>query len=140
MLAELCEHTDGPLVDKAWIIAEAIFPKIKNVILDDVLLGSMEKLMRNARAARKVKIEPRASSHYPVTPASNNNDSPGFEMPGTTTLNLEGHSSDSHYLGDLGHQQGNAWEGLEDLSWANWEWFVQDLGDPIQLDSLNGFQ
>jgi hypothetical protein len=140
LLAELCEHTEGPLVDHAWIIADASFPRIKRVILDDVLLGSMEKLMRKARTARKVKAEPAATGYAPVTPVSNNDNSPGFDMPGTTALNQGGHSSDFNPLEDMDHQQGNAWEGLEDMSWANWEWFVQDLGDPVQLDSLNGLQ
>jgi len=139
LLAELCQYTEGPLVNQAWEIADASFPRMRNVILDEVLLGSMEKLRRKAQAARKSKVEPVATSNFPGAPIGNNNNSPGFEMSATGNLNADGSFQYLYSPGSPGHQQENFSEGLEDMSWTNWEWFVQDLGDPVQLDSLNGF-
>lgn len=39
VFAELCKHTEGPLVEWAWLIAEANFAKHKALIRDSVLWG-----------------------------------------------------------------------------------------------------
>ena len=65
MLAELCGHGDGPLTDRAWKVAEEAFTMFADLVIDDVLWRSVEKLMRKARST---KGAPRASS-LPV-PAS----------------------------------------------------------------------
>ena len=55
LLAELCEHTDGPLVDRAWITAEASFAKYQGTINDAALWSSIKNLMYRARTARSLK-------------------------------------------------------------------------------------
>lgn len=52
MLAELCGHGTGALIDRAWRVAEEAFSKFSDLVIDDVLWRSIEKLMRKARSAR----------------------------------------------------------------------------------------
>ena len=59
MLAELCGHGDGPLIDRAWKIAEEAFTMFADLVIDDVLWSCVEKLMRKARST---KDAPRGSS------------------------------------------------------------------------------
>ena len=59
MLAELCGHGDGPLIDRAWKVAEEAFTLFPNLVIDDVRWRSVEKLMRKARST---KGAPRGSS------------------------------------------------------------------------------
>ena len=59
MLAELCGHGDGPLIDRAWKVAEEAFTMFADLVIDDVLWRSVEKLMRKARST---KDAPRGSS------------------------------------------------------------------------------
>ncbi|KUJ08351.1 uncharacterized protein LY89DRAFT_725234 [Mollisia scopiformis] len=55
VLAELCEHTEGSLIERAWMVAEASFAKYKTTIHDPVLWNSLEKLMSKAQSARTLK-------------------------------------------------------------------------------------
>ena len=59
MLAELCGHGDGPLIDRAWKVAEEAFTMFADLVIDDVRWRSVEKLMRKARST---KDAPRGSS------------------------------------------------------------------------------
>ena len=52
ILVELCGQGNGPLIDRAWKAAEEAFPKFAELVIDDVLWRSVEKLMRKARANR----------------------------------------------------------------------------------------
>ena len=136
LLAELCEHTEGPNIDNAWTVAELGFSNIKEMIRDDVIWRSMEKLMQKARSARSFKNA--AGLHnYNYGSTHNGNTTSGFEMNGTAGVGIDyqvtGTGSDE-FLG----QQGGFPEELDMLSWNNWESFVQDLGDPVQLDPING--
>lgn len=42
LLAELCEHTEGPQVDKAWDVLEASFAKYESVLHDQALWASLQ--------------------------------------------------------------------------------------------------
>ncbi|KAF8854288.1 hypothetical protein BDZ45DRAFT_747654 [Acephala macrosclerotiorum] len=55
VFAELCEHAERPLVERAWTVAEASFAKYKASLRDPTLWGSLEKLRRKAQSARSVK-------------------------------------------------------------------------------------
>ena len=59
MLAELCGHGDGPLIERAWKVAEEAFNMFPDLVIDDVRWRSVEKLMRKARST---KGAPRGSS------------------------------------------------------------------------------
>lgn len=52
MLAELCGHANGALINRAWKVAEEAFTKFAGLVIDDVLWRSVEKLMRKARFTR----------------------------------------------------------------------------------------
>ena len=52
VLAELCGHGNGALTDRAWKVAEEAFPKLAELVIDDVLWRSVEKLMHKARSTR----------------------------------------------------------------------------------------
>lgn len=52
VLAELCGHGNGVLIDRAWEIAEEAFIVFADLVIDDVLWRSVEKLMRKARSKR----------------------------------------------------------------------------------------
>ena len=52
MLAELCGHGNGPLIDRAWKVAEEAFSTFAHLVIDDILWRSVEKLMRKARSTR----------------------------------------------------------------------------------------
>lgn len=52
MLAELCGHGTGASIDRAWKVAEEAFSTFADLVIDDILWRSIEKLMRKARSAR----------------------------------------------------------------------------------------
>jgi hypothetical protein len=135
LLAELCEHTEGTNVDKAWAIAEVSFSSQMKTIRDDALRRSIEKLMRKAQSARSFK-NAAAVRNYGLV--HNNNTAFGVESNGTAGFNIP------HLVPDAGEddllgEQGNFLEELDMLSWNNWESFVQNLGDPVHLDPTNGY-
>ncbi|TVY83900.1 C6 finger domain transcription factor nscR [Lachnellula suecica] len=134
LLAELCEHTEGTLVDRAWIIAEASFSRLKDMKLDTILLRSMGELMRKAQSARNSKNRIPKIDYLSIS----ENVPLNLNFLGAESARLDYQSfQNPHRNGPS--QQDNAWEELELLSWNNWESFVQDLGDPISIDSINGF-
>ena len=136
LLAELCECTEGPRVDRAWIIAEISFVKYQEMIHDSILWGSMKKLMRKAQYARNFK-NGAAESGYELI---NHSDTPlGAERPGIANFHTDYQDIGTNAYGTLGRQE-NVWEDLEMQSWVTWESFVQDLSGPIQLDTTNGYQ
>ncbi|TVY86555.1 Transcription factor, partial [Lachnellula willkommii] len=131
VFAELCEHTEGPTVDKAWDIAEVGLAHLKESFRNDSMLRSLEKLKRKAQSARGIK-----------TGATQLD----YGMDSNTTIGLEDSRTVGVDRGDrlpvaainetLG-QEGNFFGELE--MWNGWECFVQDLGDPIQLDTNYGY-
>ena len=70
MLAELCGRGTGSLVDRAWKVAEEAFPRFADLVIDDVLWRSVERLMRKARSTRdgsRGLLLPNTASTYPQT-------------------------------------------------------------------------
>ena len=70
MLAELCGPGSGPLIDRAWRIAEEAFPKFAKLVIDDVLWRSVEKIMQKARATRDRSLRSSALSSMPASVCS----------------------------------------------------------------------
>ncbi|CAD6568028.1 MAG: hypothetical protein ASARMPRED_001388 [Alectoria sarmentosa] len=74
MLAELCGHGNGALANRAWKVAEEAFTVFADLVIDDVLWRSVEKLMGKARSTRDgsrgsllpipTPINPRATSSH----------------------------------------------------------------------------
>ena len=62
ILAELCGQGNGPLIDRAWKVAEEAFPKFADLVIDDVLWRSVEKIMQKARATRDCSLRSSALS------------------------------------------------------------------------------
>ncbi|CZR63679.1 uncharacterized protein PAC_13576 [Phialocephala subalpina] len=128
VFAELCEHTEGP-VERAWVVAEASFAKYKTLIHDPTLWCSLEKLRRKAQPARSAKVSIMdcgdiCGTHInaPLEPG---------KLP-THTISPDWTFTKTDY--DSSDQRDSSW-----MFWTNWESFVQDLGDPVQLNLGNGF-
>lgn len=68
MLAELCGHGTGALIDRAWRVAEEAFSTFADIVIDDILWKSIEKLMRKARSARDASREPSLPMPAPTPP------------------------------------------------------------------------
>jgi len=135
LLAELCEHTDGPLVDRAWITAEASFAKYQGTINDAALWSSIKNLMHRARSARSLKDAVAEDAGGSI----HNIDNPLlFEGPVPAILDADSQITSIDSYGSSG-EQANLWEETEMLSWVTWESFVQELGDPVQLNATNGY-
>ncbi|TVY39468.1 C6 finger domain transcription factor [Lachnellula occidentalis] len=137
LFAELCEHTEGPIVDKAWAIAEVSFLQFKERGRDDTILRSMEKLKFRAHAARSIKTVAAQQPQPDCGLTHNSKTTVGLENNGTAGV----HSGDQLPIAafdEILGQEGQFLGELEMLSWNNWESFVQDLGDPIELDADYG--
>ena len=73
VLAELCGHGNGALIDRAWKVAEEAFPKLAGLVIDDVLWRSVEKLMQKARSMRdgsRASSLPTSATLHPRTTSS----------------------------------------------------------------------
>jgi hypothetical protein len=133
VLAELCEHTEGPRVDKSWAIAQVSFMRCMETIQDPVLKGSMDVLMRKAQSARGFTLPVAEPGKTPIP----------YDQTHLQHEVLGGPSdySDYSFSGPDNHKssslQENHWNDVDMLSWVNWESFVQDLGAPAQLDMGN---
>jgi hypothetical protein len=135
LLAELCEHTEGPLVDRAWVTAEASFAKYQGTIKDAALWSSIKNLMHRARSARSLKNVVAVEASGSISTIDN---PLPFEGPVTVALDADSQITgvDSYVSSS---EQANLWEETEMLSWVTWESFVQELGDPVQLNAMNGY-
>jgi hypothetical protein len=135
LLAELCEHTEGPLVDRAWVTAEASFAKYQETIKDAALWSSIKNLMHRARSARSLKNVVAVE----VSGSISTIDNPlPFEGPVTVALDADSQITGVDSYGSSS-EQANLWEETEMLSWVTWESFVQELGDPVQLNAMKGY-
>lgn len=132
LLAELCEHTEGTTVDQAWAIAEVSFLNLKETFHNDAILRSLEKLMRKAQSARGIK-----NVATQVDYGLDSNTTTGLEKNRTFGVD-RGDKLPVAAIDETLGQEGNFLGELEMLSWNNWGSFVQDLGDPIQLDPTYG--
>ena len=132
LLAELCEHTIGPRVERAWIIAEAAFAKYEAVIDDDLVLGSTRKLMHKARSIRSSSLRSQVSNvcnrtlGYGTADDAQSTNGPIRYPDEQANAPMQG-LEESAQLERLE-------EEMETQSWFNWEAFVQDIGDSSQLD------
>jgi len=92
-------------------------------------------LMLRARSARSLKnavAEEAAGSINTI-------DNPlPFERSVTSTLDAGSQITGVDSYGSSG-EQANLCEETEMLSWVTWESFVQELGDPAQLNAMNGY-
>lgn len=139
LLAELCEHTSGPKVDRAWTIAEACFADNGLRVGDSALWAALRKLMRKARTNRVLASEGnmRADGLHTRMPSKTTEtenhylNSNGMDY-GTTDTNMAS-MEESQQL----HSPFPTSEEVEMLSWVNWEAFMKDMVDTTELDALN---
>jgi hypothetical protein len=118
LLAELCEHTEGPLIEKAWIVAEGSFQHYHEIMYKRPLWKSVEKLMRKARSIRHIAI-------YNALEAD------------STSVHRSQAMAQYQYAADADFTAFMpADDGVPDLQnmsfWDNWETFVHDLNEHDQ--------
>jgi len=120
LLAELCEHTEGPLVEKAWIVAEGSFEHYHDIMHKRPLWRSVEKLMRKARSIRRTALAQAQERDSFVAYGGTDSRQLQHAIPA-----LDGHST-----------MVSAENGMPDLQnmsfWDNWETFVHDLNEHDQ--------
>ena len=138
LLAELCEHTAGPQVDRAWNIAEAGFARYKAIIDDELVRHSIRRLMRRARLIRSstkgpiVRLD--ALDTHIHTPAIVND----YDQ----NTNGVVRCSDEQVIAAMKEpeqavQLDMSLDELEMQSWINWEAFVHDIGDSSHMEMTN---
>lgn len=149
ILAEICGHGGGALVDRAWKVAEEAFPIFADLVIDDVLWRSVEKLMRKARSMRAKPSNGNSNSSSEKW----GNGSPGSDW--TWHADIPAHDRVSQFNQDPGppSETGRLRTQLlpvdvhdlvpekmvdepEYMSWVNWELFVQDVGNFNEQDML----
>ena len=157
IIAELCGHGNGPLIDRAWKVAEEAFPKFADLVIDDVLWRSVAKLMQKARCTRVS----RGSTLPILTQAA----SPCMKIdsgrPNKENIQIEGDEWTSNggvqardhkpepptETGqarpqlvplDVSHSESETpVDESEYMSWINWELFVQDVGNYSEQTTLD---
>ena len=138
LLAELCEHTSGPKVDRAWAIAEACFADYGLRVGDSALWAALRKLMHKARTSRVLANENRKQAdgfrlRMPPTSTVTQDQSRNFDdmdyriIDGNMAANEESQRLDFQFP---------AAEEMEMLSWVNWEAFMEDIANTTELDAL----
>jgi hypothetical protein len=124
----LCEDLHGPLVERAWNIAETGFAKVKNTIQDPVLWTSLEKLMGKAQSVRMSNEDRTDITSVEIVPnhlqtlslARAEEQRTHFGLPEETTTRIINDGTP--------YQYNSEWDQSEILSWVNWESFIQDFG------------
>ena len=161
ILAELCGHGDGASVDRAWSVAEEAFPKFAELVIDDVLWRSVEKLMRKARSMRDGSRGSLLPTFAPICSSSHGNlNSDNFEekenqfqdnawtwhaniraqdQTSQSSPSLEPPSKidQSRQLLPIAPDNSvpeNVMDVSDYMSWVNWERFVQDVGNFNEQD------
>jgi hypothetical protein len=153
-LAELCVQTEGPTVERAWTIVDAMSTKTEQTVADSstgMLWTPIKKLARRARSARQHRLH--ISSAGPVAGHS--------DEKGTLPMSMQDEASSmmdrelvaidgqlatvpQQYFSSspTGTFDWNTWfqgsgPGLEldltdtnQVAWANWQGFVDDLYGP----------
>ena len=164
VLAELCGQAGSPEAEKAWPIAEASFKKYGDMVIDESLWKSIEKLMAKARSAREASgmqfIYALLRPHTTVkTHEPSEKQMDDIEMQSKLPPWL-GHSySVSPQQTPVADQQIpgqpygyvappivpevhddvlNAWMNEPDaMSWFNWESFVQDMAETSHFSHMD---
>ena len=91
--------------------------------------------MHRARSARSLKDAVAEDAGGSI----HNIDNPLlFEGPVPAILDADSQITSFDSYGSSG-EQATLWEETEMLSWVTWESFVQELGDPVQLNATNGY-
>ena len=139
LLAELCEHTSGPKVDRAWAIAEACFADYGLRVGDSALWAALRKLMHKARRNKVLANEDRNRADGPCTrmplniteaeDQSRNSDDMDYCTANVHTAAMDGSQQVSLQFAIS--------EEMEMLSWVNWEAFMEDIANTTELDALN---
>ena len=116
LLTELCEHTDGPLIEKAWIVAEGSFDYYRDIMHKRPLWKSVEKLMHKARSIRQRALAQALESGLMGA----------YESPETVHMQQTIWSYNDHSAAYIPPD-----DGMQDLQamslWDNWETFVNDV-------------
>lgn len=160
MLAELCGHGNGALRDSAWNVAEEAFSTFADLVIDDVLWRSVEKLMRKARSVRDSRRGSSLSANTPVglrATSSRGNTDPsnlGKERDQCRGIaQAHGRISQSSHVSEAPAETDRSRtqmlpvdvdDSVPDtsmdesgyMSWVNWELFVQDDGSLSERDTL----
>ena len=153
-LAELCVQTEGLMVERAWCVAEAMFVTTGQTVADSnkgMLWSPIRKLARRARAARQQRLqmvsERPATSHFEGSlsiptqdPTSNVIDQgPGAmdALPMTAPQQYFPSSAPTFDWSAWFQTDGSGFEpdlgDTNQVAWANWEGFVEDLYRPEDL-------
>jgi hypothetical protein len=91
--------------------------------------------MYRARTARSLKN----ANAEKASRSINTIDNPlPFEGPVPAILDADPQITGVDSYGSSG-EKATLWEETEMLSWVMWESFVQELGDPVQLNVMNGY-
>jgi hypothetical protein len=132
LLAELCEHTEGPHIENAWVIAEASFMKCKDTIKDDVLWRSLDKLMRKARSIKSLRFKT-----MDATSDQQANHTAYHKMLG---FDADSPALQSKVNNGLDDADDTFWQEMEMMSWESWGSFVQGIGSSDFSGTTNGAQ
>jgi hypothetical protein len=157
-LAELCVQIEGPVVERAWAVVDAIFVRTEQTVADSntgMLWSPIRKLSRRARSARQHRLQmlsagPVTGGHFDVKGAiSSTYECPNSSMMDRGPAAMEGRQAPvpQPYFPSLTAEtfDWNAWfeggapgldldlAGTSQVAWANWEGFVEDLYGPGDL-------
>ena len=158
-LAELCVQTEGPTVDRAWIIVDAMFEWVEQTVADSntgTLWSPIRKLARRARTARQQHLQMLPAGQVASQMALNRSVPVPTQHPisrmddrGTAAMDTLPTTAPQQYLSPSSAPafDWSTWfqtDGSEldlnpadagQVAWANWEGFVEDLnasGDLMQ--------
>ena len=156
-LGELCVQTEGPIVDRAWNIVDAMFVRIEKTVADSntgMLWSPIRKLARRARSAREHHLRSEAAEAFTgisdvreALPIPEQGRMSSMIERGPEAMGGQPVAIPQQYFASLAEPtldwnamfQG-AESGFElDLAdanqgaWANWEVFVEDLYGPVDL-------
>ena len=163
MLAELCGRGNGALIDRAWKVAEEAFSTFADLVIDDVLWRSVERLMRKARSTRddsrgssltiSAPTHPRATSsqgdfdsgrlseeanqiqdHERIWHAEMRDRDRSSHNSELPTESIQSRTQLLPVDMDISAPEARVDES-EYMSWINWELFVQDVGNLNEQDT-----
>ncbi len=129
LLAELCEHTDGPDVDKAWVLAEVAFDHYTKTGYESSVLSAMRNLMWKARRCRET------SANKLPSPVYYHGNAKSAEAHGL----LLGLESRTEHSSTMDHEANvvstpspttytaESFEELDFSSWLNWDSFMAEV-------------
>ena len=146
-LAELCSHTDGPLVEPAWHAVDDAFEQFAELVADTrrgLLFRPIDKLYRKAKAtkaardAQKAVEKPRSLAYrgQPSEPPTRREASTA-ETPAALQQASLGETMSG--LG-VGSDTLNWESGLHepsDMAWLDWATFTEDVTDFNMLDPIS---